>query len=159
MKQSLTSLLSICLLAGCATSSPAHTKAPAPKPSAVQLRSMQSRAFDTTDQEKTLRTVITTLLDLGFLIDGADADLGTVSGTKPDWTYLRMTVSVRPHGRTQLLVRASAQSPRGAVEDPQPYQEFFTALGQSMFLTAQEIVAGPAAGVPVPAVAAAPAGS
>ena len=32
----------------------------------VQLRQIQSRAFDTTDKTKTLRTVISTLQDLGF---------------------------------------------------------------------------------------------
>ncbi len=43
--------------------------------SQVQLRSFQSRAFDTTDKEKTLRTVIATLQDLGFVVDKADSIL------------------------------------------------------------------------------------
>ncbi len=37
--------------------------------SQVMLRSIQSRAFDTTDKDKTLRTIISTLQDLGFVID------------------------------------------------------------------------------------------
>ena len=107
--------------------------------SAVQLRSFQSRAFDTTDQTKTLRTVIATLQDLGFVIDKADSLLGTVSATKLDSYALKMTVSVRPRGGTQLLVRANAQYNIKAVEDPQPYQQFFEALQKSMFLTAHEV--------------------
>lgn len=107
--------------------------------SAVQLRSMQTRAFDTTDKQTTLRTVIATLQDLGFVIDKADEDLGSVSGTKLDGYQLRMTVSVRPRGSNQLLVRANAQYNLQAVEDPQPYQQFFDALEQAMFLTAHSV--------------------
>ena len=110
--------------------------------SQVMLRSIQSRAFDTTDREKTLRTIISTLQDLGFVVDKADAMLGTVSATKLDKYHLRMTVSIRPRGKTQTLVRANAQYFGGyqtvAVEDPEPYQRFFTSLGKAMFLEAHE---------------------
>jgi hypothetical protein len=131
------------LLAGCAT-----------KPSLavfntggqVQLRSYQTRAFDTTDREKTLRTVIATMQDLGFVIDKADATLGSVSGTKLANYEVRMTATVRPHGSTQLLVRANAQysDPRRNVaalpiEDPAPYRDFFAALAKAMFLAAQQV--------------------
>ena len=61
------------------------------------------------DKEKTLRTIIVTLQDLNFVIDNADLTLGTVTGTKVQQWMLKMTVSVRPRGRTQLLVRANAQ--------------------------------------------------
>ncbi|HQH74629.1 MAG TPA: hypothetical protein PK360_21310 [bacterium] len=106
---------------------------------AVELRQMQSRAFDTTDRETTLRTVIATLQDLGFVIDRADETLGTVSGTKLDNYALRMTVSVRPRGENQLLVRASAQYQLRSVDKPEPYQNFFTALSKAMFLEAQQV--------------------
>ncbi len=107
--------------------------------SQLQLRSMQTRAFDTTDKEKTLRTVIATLQDLGFVVDKADAILGSVSGTKLDRYALKMTVTVRPRGETQMLVRANAQYELKAVEDPQPYQQFFVSLEKAMFLTAQQV--------------------
>ena len=110
--------------------------------SQVELRSIQSRAFDTTDREKTLRTIISTLQDLGFIVDKADAILGTVSATKLDKYALSMTVSVRSRGKTQTLVRANAQYFGGyqtvAVEDPEPYQRFFTSLAKAMFLEAHE---------------------
>lgn len=107
--------------------------------SQVQLRQIQSRAFDTTDEEKTLRTVIATLQDLGFVIDKADKDLGVVSATKLKNYALSMTVSVRPKGTTQLLVRANAQYALEPVTDPVPYQQFFAALEKSMFLSAQHV--------------------
>lgn len=107
--------------------------------SQVKLRTIQTRAFDTTDKEMMLRTVIATLQDLGFIIDKADDVLGTVSGTKLNRYALRMTVSVRPRGTTQLLVRANAQYEIYAVEDPEPYQQFFEALSKSLFLTAHQV--------------------
>lgn len=107
--------------------------------SQVALRSIQTRAFDTTDKKTTLRTVVSTLQDLGFVIDKADDILGTVSGTKLNGYQLRITVTVRPRGETQMLVRANAQYGLQAVEDPGPYQDFFTALEKSMFLTAHQV--------------------
>ena len=86
-----------------------------------------------------LRTVMATLQDLGFVIDNADETLGTVSATKLDRYALKMTVTIRPRGQTQMLVRASAQFQMRAVEDAEPYQQFFDALGKAMFLTAHEV--------------------
>jgi len=107
--------------------------------SQVQLRSIQTRAFDTTDKEKTLRTIISTLQDLGFVVDKADATLCSVSGTKLNRYALRMTVTVRPRGDSQLLVRANAQYELKPVTDPATYQDFFTALEKAMFLSAHQV--------------------
>lgn len=107
--------------------------------SAVELRSYQQRAFDTADMQKTLRTVIATLQDLSFVVDKADADLGTVSATKLSGYQLRMTVTVRARGDKQVLVRANAQYIDKPVEDPKPYQDFFASLEKAMFLTAQQV--------------------
>jgi hypothetical protein len=127
----------VLMLAGCQTDS--RQQILATTKSQVELRSFQTRAFDTTDKEKTLRTVMATLQDLSFVLDKADAILGTVSGTKLDGYQLRITVTVRPRGETQMLVRANAQYNITAVEDPEPYQQFFAALGRAMFLTAHEV--------------------
>ena len=107
--------------------------------SQVQLRQIQTRAFDTTDSAKTLRTAIATLQDLGFVIDKADLDLGAISATKLDHYQLRMTVTVRPRNETQLLVRANAQYNVTPVTDPEPYQQFFTAFEKAIFLEAHQV--------------------
>jgi hypothetical protein len=125
------------LLAGCQTDS--RDQVLATSESQLALRQIQSRAFDITDREKMLRTVIATMQDLSFVIDKADAGLGTVSGTKLDGYQLRMTVTVRPRGDGQLIVRANAQYNITPVEDPEPYQQFFTALEKSVFLTAHAV--------------------
>ena len=105
----------------------------------VQTRSMQTRAFDTTDQEATLRTVIATLQDLSFVIDKADLDLGSVSGTKLDGYAVRMTVSVRPRNQSQLIVRANATYNDEPILEPKPYQDFYNALSKALFLDAQAV--------------------
>lgn len=107
--------------------------------SQLQLRQIQSRAFDTIDREKTLRAVIATLQDLSFVVDKADLELGIVSATKLDGYSLRMTVSVYPRGQKQLVVRANAQYNITPVTDPEPYQQFFAALERALFLGAQNI--------------------
>jgi hypothetical protein len=111
----------------------------------LQTRSYQTRAFETTNREATLRAIIATMQDLGFVIDKVDATLGSVSGTKLRVYELRMTATVRPRGTTQLLVRANAQfkpMPNAIaqpVDAPGPYQDFFAALAKSLFLEAQEV--------------------
>jgi len=100
----------------------------------VKLRAIQSRVLDSSDRAFVLRAVMATLQDLGFVIDDADETLGSVSATKLDRYALRMTVTVRPRGARQMLVRANAQYNLRAVEEPQPYQRFFDALGKSAFL-------------------------
>ncbi len=134
---SLPLVLGCIILSGCQTTS--MNQVTETSESQVAIRQIQTRAFDTTDNTKTLRTTIATLQDLGFVIDKADDELGTVSGTKLDGYQLRMTVTVRPRGNKQTLVRANATYNVTPVEDPEPYQQFFVAMEKSMFLTAHEV--------------------
>ncbi|MCW8914642.1 MAG: hypothetical protein OQK24_02180 [Magnetovibrio sp.] len=108
--------------------------------SQVALRTAQSRAFDTSDTTLTVRTVIATLQDLSFTIDKVDNTLGLVSATKAGNSLLRMTVTVRPRGSHQIIVRASAQERLNAISDAVPYQQFFDNLAQALFLEAHEII-------------------
>lgn len=128
-------IVTLLSLGGCATQD-SHVLAGG---SAVELRSYQTRAFDTTDMYKMMRTTIAVLQDLGFIIDKTDEDLGMITGTKLSGYQIRMTVIVRPRGEKQLAVRASAIYNNEPIEDPMPYQDFFTALEKGIFLTAQNI--------------------
>ena len=133
-------LIVLCLLfvlAGCATTT---NKAFETNESQVKLRSMQTRAFDTTDKKKMMQTVISTMQDLDFVIDKADLVLGSVTGSKfLNQAVITMTATVRSRGETQLLVRVNAQYGISSVEDPATYQDFFTSLEKSLFLTAQQV--------------------
>jgi hypothetical protein len=106
--------------------------------SQLQKRSYQTRLFDTNDKDKVMRGVISTLQDLSFVLERADMMLGTVSGTKfQQGLSIRMTVSVRQKGTTQMVVRANGQLNIQPIEDPKAYQDFFSSLEKSLFLTAQ----------------------
>lgn len=61
---------------------------------------------------------------------------------------VRVTVTVRQRNAAQSVVRASAQFFLRAIEDPEPYQQFFRALGQAMFLEAHLFEEPPAAAGP-----------
>ncbi|MFC0408683.1 hypothetical protein [Roseomonas elaeocarpi] len=129
--------LSALALAGCQTDS--RQQVLATDRSQVELRSISTRAFDTNDRRQVFRAVIGTFQDLGFVVDRADETLGTVSATKLQNYVLRMTVTVRARGATQVAVRASGQYNLDAISDPKPYQDFFNALEQALFLTANQI--------------------
>jgi len=141
-KTSFLLLIPLLLLAGCVST---HDRLLDMDTSQVQLRSIQSRAFDTTDKEKTMRAVIATLQDLGFMIDRADYTLGVVAASKARAEAmqmpgsLRITVTVRPRGEKQLLVRAYAEYQRQPVTEPKPYQNFFNSLEKAMFLDAHQV--------------------
>ncbi len=106
--------------------------------SQLQLRAVETRAFDTTERAAILRAVIATLQDLGFIVDRADDLIGTVTATKLSGYALRLTVTLRPVGK-RILVRASGQYNLEAVTDPQPYQQFFAALSKALFLQANQV--------------------
>ena len=127
-------LLSLSLLSGCATTN--QRVLDSGDETQLQKRSYQSRIFETADKEKALRATISTLQDLGFVIDRADLMLGSVSGTKLDGHQIKITVSVRPKGTDRMLVRANAQFNITPIEDPKHYQDFFASLEKSLFLTA-----------------------
>jgi hypothetical protein len=128
----------ILIMGGCVNTS--QRKAFETGESQVKIRSIQTRAFDTTDKKKMMQTVISTMQDLDFVIDKADLMLGSVTGTKfLGYTTVKMTVTVRPRGETQMLVRANAQYGIKTVEDPETYQDFFNALEKSLFLTAHQV--------------------
>lgn len=141
MKNLSNKLISSCfiatalLLAGCASSMDQVLSAKG----SVELRSMQTRSFDTLDKQQTMRSVVSTLQDLNFVIDKADMDLGTVSATKLSGYEIRMTVTVRKDGPKSMQVRANAQYNAKAIETPEPYQDFFASLEKSMFLTANQV--------------------
>jgi hypothetical protein len=125
------------MLSGCATSA---VSALGTNESQVKLRSIQTRAFDTTDKKKMMQNIISTMQDLDFVIDKADFVLGSVTGSKfLGQTSIVMTVTARPRGQKQLLVRANAQYGVNSIEDPATYQDFFVALEKAMFLTAQQV--------------------
>ena len=52
---------------------------------------------------------------------------------------VRFTATIRTRGESQLVVRASTQFYLQPIEDPGPYQQFFSALGQALFLQGRSV--------------------
>jgi len=130
-------IVCVLVLAGCQSDSKQQVLAT--DKSQVAIRAIQTRMFETPELNRMVRTVIATLQDLGFVIDRADDELGMVSATKLDGYAMRMTVTIRDKGAKQMIVRSSAQYNLVAVSDAKPYQQFFDALEQAMFLKANEV--------------------
>lgn len=135
MNKSILIVAPLLLIAGCA----APTAVITASGSQVELRQMQTRDYDTLDKRGTLRAVVATLQDLGFVIDRADYDLATISATKLQDYEIRMTVTVREREGKRLAVRASARFNEEPITDPNAYQDFFTTLDKAMFLTLHEV--------------------
>ena len=135
MKKILLPIAIVLNLSACAST---HNDVLGTSQSQIQMRNYQSRSFDTYDKALVLRAIISTMQDLGFIIDKADEKLGTISGTSYTHTS-KMTVSIRVINNKQIIVRANAQIGLQALEEPIAYQNFFNALGQSLFLEAHEV--------------------
>ena len=101
----------------------------------IEMRQIQTREYDTLDRQGTLRSILATLQDLGFVIDKADYDVATITATKLQGYQIRMTVTVRERDTERIAVRANARFNEKPIEDPQSYQDFFVALDKAMFLT------------------------
>jgi uncharacterized protein YchJ len=111
----------------------------------LAVRQVQTREYDTLDKAMTLRAVVSTLQDLGFIIDTADADIATVTATrlyqhaKYETYSMRMTVTVRQREANRIAVRVNARLQDKAIDNPETFRDFFAALDKAMFLVLQKI--------------------
>ena len=128
-------LLSLLLLAGC-TTTPANVAGAGTQ---LETRQIQTREYNTLDKSMTMRSVVATLQDLGFTIDQADAELGTVTATRLHQYTMLMTVTVVEKDAGRISVRASARIGENSVTDAATYQDFFVVLDKAMFLTLHKV--------------------
>lgn len=135
MKSLVLSAVLLTLLGACATSNDAITDGG----SQLEVRQIQTREYDTLNKRDTLRSVLATLQDLGFVIDKADYNLATVTATKLQDYKIRMTVTVSERSGERIAVRANARFNETSIEDPRAYQDFFAVLDKAMFLTLHDV--------------------
>ena len=130
------------LFAACAQPPPPQTDLLMPTEAQMKLRSLQTRTFEVADREAAIRGVISTLQDLGFIIERANAPLGLVTAARfaePNFRdVIGVTVTVRPQADGKMLVRANAIYNNQPVEEPEVYQNFFAALERSLFVGREE---------------------
>ena len=110
---------------------------------AVELRAIQSRKFETPDEKKVYRAIISVMLDLGYAITSLEPDARTITGNK--LAQLTLTASIPASDAETTTVRANAivrTSPQKQVAPVQVdgaefYQiRFFDPLAQALFLEA-----------------------
>jgi hypothetical protein len=114
----------------------------------LQIRSVQSREYEVTDRIRAMRAIIATLLDLDFVIDEADSELGVITATRMSGYLLSATIVVTEKDDAHLQVRARMQTgwtplagtavyelhASNTVPD-EAYREFFNSLGKNLFVT------------------------
>ncbi len=128
-------LLDLLLLAGCGAMPTDITGGG----TQLETRQIQTREYDSLDRAMTMRAVVATLQDLGFTIDQADAELGTITATRLDKYTMRMTVTVVEKSSKRIAVRANARVGENSVTDAETYQDFFVVLDKAMFLTQHKV--------------------
>jgi hypothetical protein len=121
---------------GCVTNSKAHVLS---AENAVKLRSFQTRDYNVNSKKALMRAIVAVLQDLSFIVDKADMDLGTVTATKLDGYFLTMSITVREKANNTYSVRSNINYQDQAIEEPQPYQDFFSSLDKSVFLQKNKV--------------------
>jgi hypothetical protein len=94
------------LLVGCSSGQ----SVPKPK-TALELREIQTRSFETTDTKMVMKSLIATLQDEGFIVKNANVDLGLITAEKEvDITGASTTTDITPLvvGLVELAVRIAA---------------------------------------------------
>ena len=129
-------VLGLLFVGGCATTTPSNVIGQGTQ---LETRQIQTRKYDTLDKQMTMRSVIATLQDLGFTIDQADLDLGTVTATRLHQYTMRMTVTIVEKSEDRISVRANARIGENSVQDAATYQDFFVVLDKAMFLTQNNV--------------------
>lgn len=111
--------------------------------SALELRSMQTRTFETPDEHKVYRAILSVMQDLGYAITSLEPEAGTVTGNK--LAQLDLTATISSSNEKTTTVRANAVvkvnplklTPQHQVDSPEFYQRrFFEPLSQALFLDA-----------------------
>lgn len=75
-------MVALCALTACQDANSLALEVGKPPESAVNLRSLQTRRYDTVDEKMMLGAAIQTLQDLGFTITESSSDVGVVTGSK-----------------------------------------------------------------------------
>lgn len=121
------------------------------KMNALELRNIQSRVYETADQSKIYRAIITLMQDMGYAITSVEPEAGVISGNK--LAQLDLTAAVSPKDaqstrvRVNAIVRVMPNAVAHQVDGAEFYQQrFFEPLSQALFLDAlydEEIEADP----------------
>jgi len=103
----------------------------------ARQREVQTRQWQAADEGVLLRSVMSAMQDLEFVLEDAEPTLGLAMGTRyVSGRRVRLVVLVRPRGAGRHTVRACAYLYNNylyhsLLTDPKVYQDFFDALGHT----------------------------
>ncbi|MCP4641685.1 MAG: hypothetical protein GY851_14675 [bacterium] len=135
----------------------------------LELRTIQTRSYDTTDSQVVMKAVLNSLQDLGYQVKAVDKDLGFLTAEK--WTdlqrtkkqirkaaekdepisttqVLECTANVTVHGdacrvrlnfQQKLLGAGGGALTARVVDDAAFYQALFSRIGKAVFLQLEGI--------------------
>ncbi|MBX1886783.1 hypothetical protein [Campylobacter peloridis] len=109
----------------------------------LQTRSYQTKSYEL-PKKLVAKAGVSALQDLGFVIDNADLQTGTITATKlSKGATMRMTLVIREKNKISTL-RANAQFGSNVqipqlVEDPEVYHSFFQVLDKAIFFEKENI--------------------
>lgn len=138
MKQFPLALIVVLSLTGCVTAD--YDPFVAAVDSQLETRSHQTRQIESNDYMSLVTTVISTLQDYHFRIVDIDPGLGTITAYQvnefrpadPLSGRTALTVMVRPRGETTFSVRMNMTTGPKVNNEPQLYQQFFSALHRKL---------------------------
>lgn len=102
MKTPVILFAAICAIAMGACSTPTTTTRP--QKTALEVREMQTRAYETTDTRMVMKSVLNVLQDEGFIVRNADVDLGLITAEKQVETNTASNVNSSGPATTEKIV-------------------------------------------------------
>jgi hypothetical protein len=100
--------------------------------SAEAAPAVVSRELATADLARTQRLAIAALQDLGFALESADAERGTLVASRLDAYPLRLAITLAPATDTTLTATVLADYAGRPLADPRPAEAFLAALAASL---------------------------
>jgi hypothetical protein len=86
-----------------------------------------TRDFASSDIHRALRLAIATLQNLGFALENADNETGTLIASRLDTHPLRLTVTISAKSETEITAAVSSAYAATELADPTPANTFFAA--------------------------------
>lgn len=91
-----------------------------------------SREFASDDLPRAQRLAIAALQDLGFALESADAERGTLSASRLDTHPLRLSITLRAASASTIAVSVATEYAGHPVADPRAAEAFFAALAAQL---------------------------
>ncbi len=115
------------------TAAPARTDSPFTTTRAPAPPTRHMRDFATGDILRALRLAIATLQDLGFALENANNETGTLIASRLDKHPLRLTITISQKSETEITAAISTAYANTELADPAPANALFATYEAALF--------------------------